>query len=135
MLKRSVDNIMYMQARYNEFKRVLYKTGAQSITQAYVKPSAAKRAAWERIYNEYHAKQNEGTLTVISAGCQNFTVGLMTLDIFVYINKSYTVYWKVVDDKLVYKETAYNYNIACARRALNELKSARINNIGKGGED
>ena len=135
MIKRSVDNIKYMQARYDEFKRVLNKYGALSINEAYIRPSAAKRAAWERIYNEYHTKQNEGTLTVISAECQNFTAGLMVYDIFVYINKSDTVYWKVENDKLIYKASIIQYNIACGKNALKKLELARINNIGKGGED
>lgn len=134
MIKRSVDNIKYMQARYDEFKRVLYKHGALSINEAYVRPSAAKRVAWNRIYDEYSPKANEGTLTVISAGCQNFTVGLMVQDIFVYINKSYVVYWKVENDKLIYKALKSQYQVACADQTLKKLKIARINNIAKGGD-
>lgn len=101
MTKTRVDNIKYMQAIYDKFKRILCINGAQSLFHAYKKPSAAKCAAWIRIYDEYSSKANAGTLTVISANCQKFTVGLMMQDIFVYITKSYIAYWKVKNDKLI----------------------------------
>ena len=53
---------------------------------------------------------------------QNFTAGLMVGDIFVYINKSYILYWKVANDKLIYKATENEYKIACARKLLNKLQ-------------
>lgn len=84
------------QWRYNHYLNSIINYGVRHIGNAYKKPSAAKQYAWEILFDYWYNRADKDTMTVVQAGCQSFTVGLiMHKDIFVYITKSNRFVYKI----------------------------------------